>query len=86
MAQLIKNLEKTKFEAERFEYAKKIKSAISKSRLERIKIKHTFAGEICEAGQMLGSLEMEKHILADKQEYDEAKDKKTQMDEFRVEV
>ena len=35
---------------------------------------------------MLGSLEMEKHILADKQEYDEAKDKKTQMDEFRVEV
>ena len=35
---------------------------------------------------MLGSLEMEKHILAEKQEYDEAKDKKTQMDEFRVEV
>lgn len=35
---------------------------------------------------MLGSLEMEMHVLADKEEYDEAKDKKTQMDEFRVEV
>jgi len=43
-------------------------------------------GELCEAGQMLGSLEMEKHLLADQQQYDEAKDKKTQMDEFRVEV
>ena len=44
------------------------------------------ADELCEAGQMLGSLEMEMHIHADKEEYDEAKDKKTQMDEFRVEV
>ena len=43
-------------------------------------------GELCEAGQILGSLEMEMHVLADKEEYDEAKDKKTQMDEFRVEV
>merc|ERR1711874_258745 len=74
VAQLINKLERKKFEAvatERFEYAKKIKSAIS---------------ELCEAGQMLGSLEMEMHVLADKEEYDEAKDKKTQMDEFRVEV
>jgi len=74
VAQLINKLEKKKFEAvatERFEYAKKIKSAIS---------------ELCEAGQILGSLEMEMHVLADKEEYDEAKDKKTQMDEFRVEV
>lgn len=74
VAQLINKLEKKKFEAvatERFEYAKKIKSAIS---------------ELCEAGQMLGSLEMEMHVLADKEEYDEAKDKKSQMDEFRVEV
>ena len=35
---------------------------------------------------MLGSLEMEMHVLADKEDYDEAKDKKSQMDEFRVEV
>ena len=35
---------------------------------------------------MLGSLEMEMHDLADKEEYDEAKYKKTQMDESRVEV
>ena len=93
VAKLINKLEKTKFEAvatERFDYAKKIKSAISKSRW-----KYPFAmpvftlivsGELCEAGQMLGSLEMEMHVLADKEEYDEAKDKKSQMDEFRVEV
>ena len=43
-------------------------------------------GELCDAGQMLGSLEMEMHDLADKEDYDEAKDKKTQMDDFRVEV
>ena len=35
---------------------------------------------------MLGSLEMEMHALADKEEYDQAKDKKSQMDDFRVEV
>ena len=35
---------------------------------------------------MLGALEMEMHVLAAKEDYDEAKDKKTQMDEFRVEV
>ena len=49
-------------------------------------LKTSIAGELCEAGQILGSLEMEMHVLADKEEYDEAKDKKTQMDEFRVEV
>ena len=46
-------MEKKKFEAvstERFEYAKKIKSAI---------------GELREAGLILGSLEMEKQIYAD---------------------
>ena len=89
VAQLINKLEKKKFEAvatERFEYAKKIKSAISKSRWEYTVIKPVIVGELCEAGQMLGSLEMEMHVLADKEEYDEAKDKKSQMDEFRVEV
>ena len=35
---------------------------------------------------MLGSLEMEMHVLADKEEYDEAKDKKSQMDEFILEI
>ena len=53
VAQIISKLEKKKFEAvstERFEYAKKIKSAI---------------GELREAGLILGSLEMEKQIYAD---------------------
>merc|ERR1712179_879754 len=74
VAQLINKLEKKKFEAvstERFEYAKKIKSAI---------------GELREAGLILGSLEMEKQIYADTGQYDEAKEKKIQMDDFRVEV
>ena len=35
---------------------------------------------------VLGSLEMEKQLLADRQMYDEAKEKRSQMDEFRVEV
>ena len=89
VAQLINKLEKKKFEAvatERFEYAKKIKSAISKSSGEFPVCTPIVAGELCEAGQMLGSLEMEMHDLADKEEYDQAKDKKSQMDEFRVEV
>jgi len=74
VAQIISKLEKKKFEAvttERFEYAKKIKSAI---------------GELREAGLILGSLEMEKQIYADTGQYDEAKEKKIQMDDFRVEV
>jgi len=74
VSQIISKLEKKKFEAvstERFEYAKKIKSAI---------------GELREAGLILGSLEMEKQIFADTGQYDEAKEKKIQMDEFRVEV
>merc|ERR1711997_212191 len=74
VAQIINKLEKKKLEAvntERFEYAKKIKTAI---------------GELQEAGLILGSLEMEKQILADSQDYDEAKEKKIQMDEFRIEV
>ena len=54
--------------------------------IRRYLLKANIAGELCEAGQILGSLEMEMHVLADKEEYDEAKDKKTQMDEFRVEV
>ena len=55
VAQIISKLEKKKLEAvntERFEYAKKIKTAI---------------GELQEAGLILGSLEMEKQILADSQ-------------------
>jgi len=74
VAQLIAKLEKKKLEAvatERFEYAKKIKSAI---------------GELVEAGQMLASLQMEKRLLAERQMYDEAKEKKEQMEDFRVEV
>ena len=55
VAQIISKLEKKKLEAvntERFEYAKKIKTAL---------------GELQEAGLILGSLEMEKQILADSQ-------------------
>merc|ERR1712203_303630 len=67
VAQIINKLEKKKLEAvntERFEYAKKIKTAI---------------GELQEAGLILGSLEMEKRLLAERQMYDEAKEKKEQM-------
>ena len=55
VAQIISKLEKKKLEAvntERFEFAKKIKTAL---------------GELQEAGLILGSLEMEKQILADSQ-------------------
>ena len=55
-------------------------------RREHFEDKFDFTDELCEAGQMLGALEMEMHVLAAKEDYDEAKDKKTQMDEFRVEV
>ena len=94
VAQLVNKLERKKFEAvgtERFEYAKKIKAAIGKyvkSAQKRIKLSPLFyvAAELCEAGLVLGSLEMEKQLLADRQMYDEAKEKRSQMDEFRVEV
>ena len=43
-------------------------------------------GELVEAGQMLASLTMEKRLLADRQMYEEAKEKKVQVEEFRVEV
>ena len=35
---------------------------------------------------MLASLTMEKRLLADRQMYEEAKEKKVQVEEFRVEV
>ena len=56
---------------ERFEYAKKIKSAIS---------------ELEVAGEKLATLEMEKKLLAEKQQYEEAKEKKTAMENFRSKV
>ena len=86
VAQLIAKLERKKIEAvatERFEYAKKIKSAIGE------KCQHSIPfhpGELVEAGQMLASLTMEKRLLADRQMYEEAKEKKVQVEEFRVEV
>lgn len=90
VSQIISKLEKKKFEAvstERFEYAKKIKSAIGNEILNGIiiDVEH-IVGELREAGLILGSLEMEKQIFADTGQYDEAKEKKIQMDEFRVEV
>ena len=88
VVQVILKLEKKKLEAvntERFEYAKKIKAAIGKWPglvLDDL----VLPGELVEAGQMLGSLEMEKKLLAERGMYDEAKEKKTQMEDFRVEV
>lgn len=74
VAQLISKLEMRKVEAvstERFEYAKKIKSAMSELEL---------------AGQKLATLEIEKKLLAERQDYDDAKDKKTAMEEYRAKV
>ena len=69
VSQIISKLEKKKFEAvstERFEYAKKIKSAIGNEILNGIiiDVEH-IVGELREAGLILGSLEMEKQIFAD---------------------
>ena len=73
VAQIISKLEKKKLEAvntERFEYAKKIKTAIGENLKEEIYLgnkDNIFQGELQEAGLILGSLEMEKQILADSQ-------------------
>ena len=71
VAQIINKLEKKKLEAvntERFEYAKKIKTAIGETDPYNCEDLHLFApGELQEAGLILGSLEMEKQILADSQ-------------------
>ena len=73
---MIAKLEKKKLEAvatERFEYAKKIKSAIGEiinnglvmsltPKLLRPSMQYSVSGELVEAGQMLASLQMEKRF------------------------
>ena len=74
VAQIINKLEKKKLEAvntERFEYAKKIKTAI---------------GELQEAGLILGSLEMEKQILADSQVRSRLLSAQCSLDNFVVRI
>ena len=83
MAQLIAKLEKKKLEAvatERFEYAKKIKSAIGEiinnglvmsltPKLLRPSMQYSVSGELVEAGQMLASLQMEKRFAVKQQNH-----------------
>ena len=70
---MIAKLEKKKLEAvatERFEYAKKIKSAIGEIINNGLKpafktflsMQYSVSGELVEAGQMLASLQMEKRF------------------------
>lgn len=60
-----------KFPEERFEYAKKLKAAIS---------------ELQKVGEKLGKFEVEKRQAVENEDYDKAKLKKVQMDEYRLQV
>ncbi|XP_078338788.1 centrosomal protein of 104 kDa-like isoform X2 [Crassostrea virginica] len=74
IAGIIRKLEKKKQEAvlqERFEYAKKLKAAIS---------------ELQKVGEKLGKFEVEKRQAVENEDYDKAKLKKVQMDEYRLQV
>lgn len=74
IAGIIRKLEKKKQEAvlqERFDYAKKLKSAIT---------------ELQKVGEKLGKYEVEKRQAVENEDYDKAKLKKVQMDEYRLQV
>ncbi|XP_052715307.1 centrosomal protein of 104 kDa-like isoform X2 [Crassostrea angulata] len=74
IAGIIRKLEKKKQEAvlqERFEYAKKLKAAIS---------------ELQKVGEKLGKYEVEKRQAVENEDYDKAKLRKVQMDEYRLQV
>ncbi|KAK3104885.1 hypothetical protein FSP39_012411 [Pinctada imbricata] len=74
IAGIIRKLEKKKQEAvlqERFDYAKKLKNAIS---------------ELQKVGEKLGKFEVEKRQAIENEDYDKAKLKKVQMDEYRLQV
>ncbi|XP_061197353.1 centrosomal protein of 104 kDa-like isoform X1 [Saccostrea echinata] len=74
IAGIIRKLEKKKQEAvlqERFEYAKRLKAAIS---------------ELQKVGEKLGKYEVEKRQAVENEDYDKAKLKKVQMDEYRLQV
>ncbi|XP_076086255.1 centrosomal protein of 104 kDa-like isoform X1 [Mytilus galloprovincialis] len=74
IAGIIRKLEKKKQEAvlqERFDYAKRLKSAIT---------------ELQKVGEKLGKYEVEKRQAVENEDYDKAKLKKVQMDEYRLQV
>jgi len=74
VVQLIQKLEKRKNEAvsmERFEYVKRLKDTIE---------------TLVESGGKLGTMQMQKQKLVEKQDYEGAKEKKNEMEEYRVEV
>lgn len=74
IAQIIRKLEKKKQESvlqERYEYAKKLKHTIQ---------------ELQKVGEKLGKYEVEKRQAVENEDYDKAKLKKAQMDEYRVQI
>ncbi|XP_060603860.1 centrosomal protein of 104 kDa-like isoform X3 [Ruditapes philippinarum] len=74
IGQIIRKLDKKKQEAvlqERYEYAKKLKATIV---------------ELQKAGEKLGKYEVEKRQAVENEDYDKAKLKKVQMDEYRLQV
>lgn len=56
---------------ERFEYARKLKNSILKLRV---------------AGEKLGKYELEKRHAIEMEDYEKARQKKTQMDQFRIDI
>lgn len=74
IAQIIRMLENRKITAvqdERFEYARKLKEAMT---------------ELRSAGEKLGKLELSKTLAIQNEDYGKAKKKKTQMEEYRAQV
>ncbi|XP_070207078.1 centrosomal protein of 104 kDa-like isoform X2 [Littorina saxatilis] len=74
IAQIIRRLERKKQEAvlqERYEYAKKLKEAIT---------------ELQKVGEKLGKMEVEKRQAVENEDYDTAAAKKVQIDEFRLQI
>ncbi|KAJ8320817.1 hypothetical protein KUTeg_002404 [Tegillarca granosa] len=74
IAGIIRKLEKKKQEAvlqERFDYAKRLKQAVT---------------DLQKVGEKLGKLDVEKRQSIENEDYDKAKLKKIQMDEYRLQV
>ncbi|XP_033763312.1 centrosomal protein of 104 kDa-like isoform X1 [Pecten maximus] len=74
IASIIRKLEKKKQEAviqERFDYAKKLKTAIL---------------DLQKVGEKLGKYEVEKRQAVENEDYDKAKLKKVQMEEYRLQI
>ncbi|XP_067946532.1 centrosomal protein of 104 kDa-like [Watersipora subatra] len=74
VAQIIRKLERKKQEsvlAEKFDYAKRVKQAIA---------------ELQKVGEKLGKYEVEKRQAVENEDYDKAKLKKVQMEEYRLQM